>query len=202
MKNTKAKQKLLIILKQHSLSISMVIGAVAAVMVSGFSSFAAECEKIPGGILRLHILAESDSPEDQNLKLQLRDYILDTFSDEFTGCDSLESVIETGRELLPQIESSARKYTSRLDISAEITEMYFPTRVYDGFTLPAGKYNALRISIGEGEGENWWCVMYPMLCLPAVSDKKAVDVISLPKTLTDSPKIKFAAFEFFARFFK
>jgi stage II sporulation protein R len=190
------------ILKRHGLDLAMLIGAAAAIAVAGFASFVLECERIPDGVLRLHIVAESDSEQDQQLKYQIRDHILESFAGQLQDSDSLEESVEKSRELLPQIESAARRLAEREDITAEITEMYFTTRKYDTGTLPAGTYTALRITIGDGNGGNWWCVMFPALCLPAVSEPRTVSVINLPDSVTDSPRIKFALFEFLNSFFK
>jgi stage II sporulation protein R len=188
-------------LRTHILDLSMLIGAVAAIAISGFTAFALECERIPQGVLRLHIIAESNSPEDQQFKYELRDFILENFASQLQDFDSVEQSIEKSRELLPEIEEKSQEFANR-SISAEIVGMYFPTRRYDTGTLPAGNYTALRITIGEGQGENWWCVMFPALCIPAVSENQAVPVISIPESVTDSPRVKFAVFEFFNNLFR
>jgi stage II sporulation protein R len=119
----------------------------------------------------------------------------------------LESAVQKCEKILPLIEEGAREFALSQgydeEITAEITKMRFNTRVYDTATLPAGEYTALRIRVGEAKGKNWWCVMFPALCLPAVSEPKSdtVPVINLPETVQDSPKIKFAVFEFLSVFF-
>ena len=198
----------------------MLAGVIAAIAVSGFTSFASECERIPDKVLRLHIIADSDSLEDQAFKYELRDYILEGFAGELSGCDSLESALEKSGLLLEEIEIAAREFATlkdykTTDITAQITEMYFTTRVYDSAvlnrrqTLPAGNYTALRITIGEGKGENWWCVMFPLLCIPACTEtdreggeEREVPAINLPESVTSSPKVKFAVFEFLSGLFK
>jgi stage II sporulation protein R len=88
----------------------------------------------------------------------------------------------------------------------EIAEIFFTTRRYDvggeSFTLPAGTYTALRIVIGEGQGDNWWCVMFPTLCLPAVTEPGVESAITVPEKSGGSPQVRFAIFEFFSRMFK
>jgi stage II sporulation protein R len=190
------------VLLEHSLTLAMLIGAVVAVAVSSFASFAKECERLPEVVLRLHIIAESDSVQDQQLKYEVRDFVLENFAPLLQECDSLESATEKSRELLSEIESASREHFSRDDICAQITQMYFPTRRYDSGTLPAGNYTALRITIGEARGENWWCVMFPVLCIPAVTYDDSTPAINLPESVTDSPKIKFAVFEFFSNLVK
>jgi stage II sporulation protein R len=195
------------LLKNHSLSLSMLIGAVAAITVAGFTAFAQECERLPAGIFRLHILAESDSEQDQRLKYELRDYILSEFAEQLQDFDSVEAAVEKSRELLPEIQQKSQEFTNK-SVYVEITEAYFPTRVYnsDGAprsaTLPAGTYTALKITIGEGRGENWWCVMFPALCLPAVTETQSVPVFNMPESVTDSPRVKFAVFEFLSSRFR
>jgi stage II sporulation protein R len=198
------------------LTVAMIIGAVTSIAVAGFADFAFECEQIPKEVLRLHIIANSDSKEDQKFKYELRDFILDNFTHELKDSVSLEQAKEDSHRLLPEIERMSQELAaskhdsySKPDISAEITEMYFTTRVYSDksskiprLTLPAGNYTALRITIGEGEGENWWCVMFPLLCVPAVSEHQAASAITLPDSTTNTPEIKFAVFEFLSGFFR
>ena len=130
----------------------------------------AECE-IYEDTIRLHILAESDSEQDQAVKLQLRDAVLLEYSDMLVGYASQEEAEATLTEILPDIEEFA---TERLrewgcEERAEVTlgVEWYDIREYGEFALPAGYYTSLKIVIGEGAGKNWWCVMYPPLCLDA-----------------------------------
>jgi len=209
-------------IKVHGLTLAMLLGAVVSISVAGFTGFAKECERLPSEVLRLHILAQSDSEHDQHFKLQLRDYILEAFSPRLSQADTLEAAHQTALTLLPEIEAEANRFAELnaydYSISAEITQMYFTTRVYDNVTLPAGNYTALRIVIGDGAGENWWCVMFPMLCVPAVTEASESEfeeeevneleanqellAVNLPEAKTESPKVKFAIFEFFAGLFR
>ncbi|MCL1903178.1 MAG: stage II sporulation protein R [Oscillospiraceae bacterium] len=206
------KTYLSFLLKKHGLSIAMLTGAFAAIALAGFTTFAADCERLPEKVLRLHIIANSDSEEDQLFKYQLRDHILREYSPMLGGCDSLPEAKCVSEQLLPKIELAALSFADENDykteIKTELTEMYFTTRVYEGFTLPAGNYTALRVTIGEGAGKNWWCVMFPPLCVPAVTDDSefsknaAIDAIHIPETGGDGTKIKFAVFEFLSGLFK
>ena len=194
---------------KHALSLSMLIGFAVTFAVAGFVSFVGDCETVADEVLRLHILANSNSAEDQQFKYALRDCILEAFADKLGGSDNLEAAIETSLILLPQIEEASRIFAAEkhynTEITAEITQMYFPTRVYEEVTLPAGKYTALRLTVGDGEGDNWWCVMFPAMCVPAVSaepvdsETKVVDaasVVSIPDSLkTSRPKVRFAVYE-------
>lgn len=133
-------------------------------------------ESINQKILRLHILANSDSSEDQSLKLMVRDYILSNTSDIFNGStfeDNLRIASEnTG--LFEQLANDCLKKTgSDKTADVEVTKEFFNTRVYDDFILPAGNYNSLKITIGEGSGHNWWCIIFPSVCLSGCSQSMA-----------------------------
>lgn len=129
--------------------------------------------------VRLHILANSDSEEDQALKLWLRDEILREFSAELSECDSSEEAKAELMAILPKIEEFAaeRLRSSGYDyaVSATLGVEWYDTREYEEFTLPRGYYTSLRIFIGKGEGKNWWCVMYPPLCLDMATEKAPAD---------------------------
>ena len=208
------KKLLVTLVRKYALCISMLFGLATAITVSSFADFAKECEMLPEKVLRLHILANSDSQEDQQFKLQLRDHLLETFALELSCFETKEEAVQKSEELLTQIEKSSRDFAksqnySETQIKAEIAQVYFPTRQYDTGTFPAGNYTALRITIGEGQGKNWWCVMFPVLCIPAVSETTQNQqqiqpaVINLPESVTNNntPKIKFAVFEFLSGLF-
>lgn len=152
----------------------MLLGAALAVLLGSFSAFAAECEELPDRLFRLHILANSDSEEDQELKYALRDYLLEDMEETFTGCVSAEDAKQRAKEKLPEITEKARRFISDsgydYKITASVENIFFTTRRYGNTVVPAGNYDALRIVIGEGEGKNWWCVMFPPLCLGAVEE--------------------------------
>ena len=125
-------------------------------------------------VVRLHILANSDSEEDQVLKLQVRDRVLDRAAEILTESADRAAAEHALRAALPELESLAadeialRGYD--YPVTAELADTAFPTREYDGFALPAGRYLALRLVIGAGEGHNWWCVVFPPLCTAVSSD--------------------------------
>ena len=118
--------------------------------------------------LRLHILANSDSREDQDLKIGVRDLILDRFGGELEGADAIDSAIMITESMLNEIEDLAQKFLKEAgvnySIKAELTKEWYETRDYGSFTLPRGYYSSLIVTLGEGEGDNWWCVVYPPLC--------------------------------------
>lgn len=125
-------------------------------------------DELRGSVLRLHILANSDTEEDQRLKLCVRDALLENSDEIFGNTDSLEEAEKAAEEKLPEIveiaEKTLRSQGCYNTVRAEITDMHFDDRVYGDITMPAGSYRAVRIEIGEAEGHNWWCVMYPPLC--------------------------------------
>ncbi len=160
--------------KSRITELSLIIGMAAAVFCAGFCDFADEYRNITETVFRLHIPANSDSPEDQELKLKVRDAVLNETADIFKDSRSAEDAAAAAEENLARIQEIAertlRENNCFLPVKCEVTEMIFDDRVYDSITMPAGRYSALRISIGSGKGKNWWCVMFPPLCLPAVAD--------------------------------
>ena len=121
--------------------------------------------------VRLHILAPSDSAEDQSLKLKIRDRVLEKYSSVLAASKSTEDAKRTVRLKEEEIAADCRTWILEegfdYPVSANLTYEWYETREYSDFILPAGEYASLKIVIGEGEGQNWWCVMYPPLCLDA-----------------------------------
>ena len=132
--------------------------------------------------LRLHILAASDDEEDQSLKLCVRDAILSEYSAELSLADGMDDAVGRVTRLLPEIKSSAekciREYGFDYSVDVSLGEEWYDTREYDGFALPKGKYTSLIIRIGEAGGKNWWCVMYPPMCLDMATDAPSDDWVS------------------------
>ena len=160
--------------------------------------------------LRLHILANSDSDEDQKLKLLLRDKILEKYGIMLSGCESLDDAKARSEELLQNIEEDCEEWILELGrdygVDAVIGVEWYDTREYEGFTLPAGYYISLRVIIGEGEGRNWWCVMYPPMCLDVATEQAEADdaVINYTKEETKLIEgggytVKFKLLEMFSR---
>lgn len=155
------------------LELSILLAFVFCIAVS-FISFENECDVIRSSVLRMHILANSDSESDQQLKLLVRDRIIEQSENIFEKCDSYDEALSAAQENLPFFEQTTRDVLHEngydYGVHAEIDRSYFPTRTYDDVTLPAGIYKALRIKIGAAEGRNWWCVMFPSICLPTGDD--------------------------------
>lgn len=172
--------------------------AVLLVSVCSVTGFASSCAQIRENVLRLHVLANSDSEADQNLKLQVRDAVLAEGAHIFDGSLTADEAEQAIEQALPQLEQAARSevitrgYT--YDVHIAVSEEYFDTRTYeDEVTLPAGRYRAVRVIIGEGEGRNWWCVMFPPMCLPAAQGGVELDgVLDRPeeKIVRANPKFE------------
>ncbi len=161
----------------------------------------ARCKAVKQDVFRLHILAASDSEYDQNLKLKVRDAVLETSSSLFGENISKERAVDTACENLPKIVAAAQQtvYDCGADykVTAEIKKCDFDTREYDGFTLPAGRYDALQIKIGEGRGHNWWCVLFPEVCIGSacdISDGLSPDAAEMVKS-PDRYRVRFKLVE-------
>lgn len=128
---------------------------------------------LSSNIFRLHILANSDSEEDQALKLKVRDAILQYMETLNTAKQDKQSVIELSKQHIEDFKMIAEKVIHEngydYSVSAEIGNFYFPTKYYGNISLPAGDYDALKIEIGNAEGQNWWCSLFPPLCFVSVS---------------------------------
>lgn len=131
-------------------------------------------EDISTKVFRLHILANSDSEDDQKLKLKVRDKILSVSDKMYNNCATVDDAVNTAKNNIDLFESTAAKviidngYT--YPVKAYVTKEYFDTRKYDNFTLPAGEYDSLKIEIGSAKGHNWWCVMFPSVCISGCVD--------------------------------
>lgn len=125
-------------------------------------------QDLAGKVLRFHVLANSDSDKDQKLKMQVKEAILDYMEKEIPAVESVAVTTAWAKEHLSDIENVAREQMAReayeYEVKAEVTSSYFPEKSYGDITFPAGEYYALRVEIGKGEGQNWWCVLYPNLC--------------------------------------
>lgn len=184
--------------------VSLCFGFVFAVLLST-ANFDASCNELRDNVLRLHIIANSDSDNDQQLKLQIRDAILNYNGSCFNGCDNIEDAAAAANNNLQSFYNTAKDVITKngydYDVDVSIANSYFPTRQYENCQLPAGYYKALKIVIGEGKGKNWWCVMFPSVCIPAnnnsgLSDKvgaKSVDIANNSQKYV----IKFKAVEIY-----
>lgn len=166
--------------KSRMIEISLAFGLIIAVAFS-FVGFGAECENIRQDVVRLHILANSNSDKDQQIKLAVRDALLSSGKEIFNGIVNVENAEQCLESQKQELIEVADKVLSENGFNYKtqiyLTEEYFSTRSYDNFTLPAGEYLALKVVLGNGEGHNWWCVMFPPLCLPAASENADIDAV-------------------------
>ncbi len=156
------------------IELAMLIGMIISVFSAGFCGFAEDYDGITDKLFRLHILANSDSEADQSLKLKVRDAVLENCSYLFENCENAEQSAAVANENMDEIQMVAEQTLSEngsdYSVNCEVTEMYFDERVYGAATVPAGEYSAMRITIGEAKGKNWWCVMFPPLCIPVAAE--------------------------------
>ena len=181
---------------EASLGLGLVL---AVVLTCRMSSFCALADQVRENTLRLHVQANSDSAADQALKLAVRDAILEELGPRFAAAESEAQAAAIAQECLPELEDCVRRTLdaahSELAVRVYLTEMYFDTTCYEDFTLPAGRYQALRVELGAHAGKNWFCVLYPGLCLPAAQG--AVYPTEAQQGLVESPgvEVRFAALE-------
>lgn len=168
--------------KRRLLGRALVCGFVLAALCS-FFPFAAACGQLPRDVVRLHVVANSNGAEDQAVKLLVRDAVLKEAARWYQGAGSMEEASSQLCTHLQSIAGAARQVLGEQGVgysaTAQMTEMYFPTRDYGDFRLPAGRYRTLRVTLGEGAGKNWWCVVFPSLCLPAATQEEAL--LTLPE---------------------
>jgi stage II sporulation protein R len=130
--------------------------------------------EIADSVLRLHVLANSDGEEDQALKLKVRDRVLEEAAELLGDETSADEAATRLGENLDRLAAAGAEVVAQegydYPVRASLEETWFPTKEYEDFSLPAGRYQALRVVIGEGEGQNWWCVVFPPLCLGSVSE--------------------------------
>lgn len=153
--------------------LAVVFAVCAAVLWMG--SILKDDRSLHDGVIRLHVVANSDSEADQALKLQVRDAVLEALEKELADCTNTTQAKEVLMNSLSAVQNAAQQVISAagLDdgVTVSLTQEEFDIRKYDTFTLPSGVYESLRIVIGEGQGQNWWCVVFPRLCVPAVTQE-------------------------------
>lgn len=172
-------------MKLKKLEIALCIGLLAALLVGGIDPAASLNSKV----IRMHILANSDTPQDQSLKLQLRDSVLQQVAELTEECSTMEdaqALLSANIEKLQEYaQSQLVSLGSNYTVSVVLDREFFETRRYDSFALPSGVYNTLRITIGEGQGHNWWCVVFPAICMAATTDELTVEAMNAGLTADD-----------------
>ena len=153
-------------MKRHLKRIGWVALTVACIWLWGIVT---DSSNLREELLRLHVVGASDSEEDQAVKLRVRDAVLASLEEGLRDMTDPEAAYDYVARMLPRVERAANRALAAAGFSetveVSLTEEAFPTREYDTFSLPAGVYKALRVVIGEGEGKNWWCVVFPQLCV-------------------------------------
>lgn len=156
--------------------------------------------------LRLHILANSDSREDQDLKIGVRDLVLDRFGGRLSEADAIDSAMMITDSMLDEIRGEVDEYLADAGCSfgSEVTlgREWYETRDYGEFTLPRGYYSSLIIKLGKGEGQNWWCIMFPPLCRELASGNGADDGGKVCEIAGEKYSVKFKTLEIIADLFK
>ena len=187
--------------------VTAIIIAFMFLILFNMSSFAYNCDEIRTDTIRLHIIASSDSEKDQKIKYTVRDEILKKYPSMFTVNTTRNEAEKILKEELSTIESFVNDILIRNNITysaeAELKEEYFETRIYDnGIILPAGRYMSLIINLGNAQGKNWWCIIFPSLCLPAAQNTEEIIesvYTSDEKTILTSPvkyEIRFRLLEY------
>ena len=146
---------------------AMACGLILTVLLN-LAGFSAQCAALEENIVRLHVIANSNDEADQAVKLRVRDAVLREAEQWYGDAEDFDTAVTALCTHLESLEAAANSVLKAENLpycaKAEVCEMYFPTRTYESFKLPAGRYRTLRISLGKAEGKNWWCVMYPNLC--------------------------------------
>ncbi len=171
---------------RKNIETGIIFGLICAIILS-VATFDAACEDLRNGVLRLHIIANSDSVEDQRLKLKVRDEILKNSDILFDEACDFDSAIVCAKESLQTVADISNRVISasgkNYSAEAYVGETYFETREYEDFTLPAGEYTSLIVKLGDAKGKNWWCVVYPAVCLPAADDADLSESVSKKGTV-------------------
>jgi len=130
-------------------------------------------------MVRLHVLAVDDSEGEQAVKLAVRDAVLEYLQPVLADAQNVAGAQETLTVHLARVQQAAQKAAEGRTVTVSLSEEQYPTREYDGFSLPAGRYMSLRVTLGEGQGRNWWCVVYPPLCITAATaSREAMETLA------------------------
>lgn len=187
----------------RAFNMALFFGLMCAVFLS-FADFNASCEDLRTNVLRLHIIANSNSKSDQELKLKIRDSILKESGDLFEGIYDADAAVLRAEENLELYCGIANRVIAENGFSYKaktyIGDSYFETREYEDFTLPAGYYKSLIVSVGEAKGKNWWCVIFPEVCIPAAAGNLSDTVKAQSAEIAEQPEryiMRFKAVEIY-----
>ena len=177
--------------------LSVLAGLILAFMLTACADISHRAENIRNSTLRLHIIANSDSRRDTQMKLAVKDAVAGLCSEIYCHSENLQQTISITEENMDLIrlaaDSTLQKAGAGYTAQCSIEEFYFETTQYSHFTMPAGKYKALTVRLGKAEGTNWWCVAYPALCMSARAEYE--DDTSNTFIETDSFRLKFKVVE-------
>lgn len=157
-------------------------------------------ETIYSDMIRLHVLADSDDEDEQALKLKVRDAVLEKVTELTEGVTDTDEALRIVEENLEEISQIGQEEVENNgydhSVTAEIGREEYPEREYDGFKLPAGEYYSLRVKIGQAEGQNWWCVLFPPLCTAAAEERNEVFIATgftgeQYRTVTETENVKY-----------
>ena len=148
---------------------AMACGLILTVLLN-LAGFSAQCAALEENIVRLHVIANSNDEADQAVKLRVRDAVLEYLAPRLDGATDAEAARELIAANTDGIANAAKSAAEGRTVRVTLGRERYPTRRYDGFALPAGEYESLRVILGEGEGHNWWCVAFPPLCTGAVTE--------------------------------
>ena len=158
--------------KLKTWEIALMLGVLIAVVAGSW--LGREQQELADSVIRFHVIANSDSEEDQALKLAVRDRVLERAEGLYPEGATLAEAQRALEGNLSTLAAAGRAVVEErgydYPVSATLEDCWFPTKEYEGFSLPAGTYTALRVTVGEGKGRNWWCVAFPPLCLGAASE--------------------------------
>lgn len=200
---------------QKYLPAAALLGFLLALLIGMFTSLADDTEAISDQVLRLHVIANSDSEADQAVKLEVRDAVVTEVSqllDRHPEADNKAAVAALLGDNREQLTAAANRVLSAegfgYTADTELCSMVFPNRVYGSKVLPAGRYDAVRVTLGQAGGQNWWCVLFPQLCIPTA----LADPVELEDLLTDEQaelvdngaryELRFALWEFLVSLFE
>ena len=161
--------------KLHPWELALMLSVCIALLIGTWAG--AQQERLSGRLVRLHVIAASDSAEDQAEKLRVRDAVLAYLAPKLDGVDSIADARAVLADAQDGIRAAAQSATGQT-VTVTLTDEHYPTRDYGSFALPAGTYASLRVILGTGEGHNWWCVVFPPLCTADSIEPQAVETLS------------------------
>ncbi|MCI8442323.1 MAG: stage II sporulation protein R [Provencibacterium sp.] len=177
--------------KLYKWELALMAGLFFAIGSAALSAFAEGCGELRDSVVRLHILAHSDEPCDQQIKLEVRDALLEQFGEQLGAAGDKRQAQARLSALLPQMEETARRVIAADDcdypVQARQVRMYFETRSYGDITLPAGMYDAVQVRIGSAAGHNWWCVLYPPVCVYSAASSEQLSSLRSDEVAEKSP---------------